>query len=49
MLELLWDLNERLNQTLIVVTHNQAIAQRADRTIHLIDGKVSDSVEDIDF
>ena len=49
MLELLWDLNERLNQTLIVVTHNQAIAQQADRTIHLVDGKVADSVEDIDF
>ena len=48
-LELLWDLNERLNQTLIVVTHNQALAQRADRIIHLVDGKVSDSVEDIDF
>ena len=49
MLELLWDLNQRLNQTLIVVTHNQAIAQRADRLIHLVDGKVSDSVQVIDF
>ena len=40
-LDLLWDLNKRLGQTLIVVTHNQAIAQRADRHIHLVDGKVT--------
>lgn len=42
-LDLLWDLNKRLDQTLIVVTHNQAIAQRADRHIYLVDGKVSNS------
>ena len=41
-LDLLWDLNKQLGQTLIVVTHNQAIAQRADRYIILADGKVSD-------
>ena len=48
-LELLWDVNERLNQTLIVVTHNRAIAERADRLIYLVDGRVSDSVEVVDF
>lgn len=40
-LDLLWDLNERLGQTLIVVTHNREIAKRADRHINLVDGKVS--------
>jgi lipoprotein-releasing system ATP-binding protein len=44
-LELLWDLNKRLGQTLIVVTHNQAIAQRANRHIYLVDGKVSNQVQ----
>ncbi|MDE0186160.1 MAG: ABC transporter ATP-binding protein [Candidatus Poribacteria bacterium] len=41
-IDLLWDLNKQLGQTLIVVTHNQAIARRADRHIILADGKVSD-------
>ena len=40
-LDLLWDLNKRLGQTLIVVTHNREIAKRADRHINLVDGKVS--------
>lgn len=40
-IDLLWDFNKQLGQTLIVVTHNQAIAQRADRHIFLADGKVS--------
>ena len=40
-LDLLWDLNKRLGQTLIVVTHNREIANRADRHINLVDGKVS--------
>jgi lipoprotein-releasing system ATP-binding protein len=48
-LDLLWDLNDALGQTLIIVTHNQAIAQRADRLIHLVDGKVSDQVQVLDF
>ena len=47
--DLLWDLNDRLNQTLIIVTHNQTLARRADRLIHLVDGKVSDQVRVLDF
>ncbi|MCH8290565.1 ATP-binding cassette domain-containing protein [Candidatus Poribacteria bacterium] len=49
LLDLLWDLNDRLGQTFIIVTHNQALAQRADRFIHLVDGKVSDQVQVLDF
>ena len=39
-LELLWNLNVKSGQTFIIVTHNQELAQRADRVVHLVDGKV---------
>ncbi len=38
--QLFWELNQRLNQTLIIVTHNIELAQRADRVIELFDGRV---------
>ena len=38
--DLLWMLNDQFNQTFIIVTHNQALAQRADRLIQLVDGQV---------
>ena len=41
-LDLLWDLNDRFEQTFIIVTHNQSLAERADRLIHLVDGRVLD-------
>lgn len=37
--ELLWKLNLELNQTFIIVTHNESLAQKADKIIRLIDGK----------
>ncbi len=40
--DLLWTLNDQFNQTFIIVTHNQALAQRADRLIQLVDGQVFD-------
>ncbi|MEE2620011.1 MAG: ABC transporter ATP-binding protein [Candidatus Poribacteria bacterium] len=40
-LDLLWDLNERLNRTLILVTHDHSLAQRADRMVHIVDGKIA--------
>ncbi len=39
-LELLWDLNAKSGQTFVIVTHNQELAQRVDRVIQLVDGKV---------
>ena len=48
-LDLLWDLNDRFGQTFIIVTHNQALAQRADRLIHLVDGKVSNQTRMADL
>ena len=38
--DLLWTLNDQFNQTFIIVTHNQTLAQRADRLIQLVDGEV---------
>jgi lipoprotein-releasing system ATP-binding protein len=37
---LLWDLNNHYNQTLIIVTHNLEIAQKADRIVELFDGQL---------
>jgi lipoprotein-releasing system ATP-binding protein len=42
--QLFWDLNNELNQTIVLVTHNMDLAKRADRIIELFDGRVkSDS------
>lgn len=38
--QLFFDLRERLNQTFVIVTHDESLAKLTDRTIHLIDGKV---------
>jgi len=38
---LLLDLNEKLNQTLIIVTHNEHLTEQATRVIELDDGKIS--------
>lgn len=40
--DLLWTLNDQFNQTFIIVTHNQALAQRADRLIQLVNGQASE-------
>ena len=32
--------NREFNQTIIMITHNEEIAQQADRIIHLEDGRV---------
>ncbi len=37
---LFWDLNNRTNQTIIIVTHNMDLAQKADRIIELSDGRI---------
>jgi lipoprotein-releasing system ATP-binding protein len=35
---LLWDISRRDRQTFIIVTHNDALAARADRVLHMRDG-----------
>jgi len=39
-LDLLNVMRERYGTTLVVVSHDPAVAERADRTIHLVDGQV---------
>ena len=41
-LDLLWDLNDRLDRTLILVTHDHGLAQRTDRIVHIVDGRITD-------
>lgn len=41
--DLLWKLNEEFNVTLFLVTHNMELANRADRIIRLVDGKIADN------
>ena len=38
--QLLWELNRNTGIALVIVTHNQEIAQRAQRTLELKDGKL---------
>ncbi|MDA1049147.1 MAG: ABC transporter ATP-binding protein [Planctomycetota bacterium] len=40
-LRVLLDLNQQLGKTVIVITHNSALAQVADRVIHLRSGEIS--------
>ncbi|MCQ2292927.1 MAG: ABC transporter ATP-binding protein [Bacteroidaceae bacterium] len=38
--QLFFRLRDEMNQTFVIVTHDDALAARCDRTIHLIDGKI---------
>jgi len=42
MLRLLVDLKDRLGKTILIITHNLAIAQIADRVIHMRSGEVTE-------
>jgi len=39
-MQLLFDLRERLGATLLLITHDAGLAARCDRTIHMADGQV---------
>ena len=43
--ELILDLNKKLNQTLIIVTHSEELTRNAHRIIHLDDGLVASDVK----
>jgi ABC-type lipoprotein export system ATPase subunit len=40
--QLFFDLRKQLNQTFLIVTHNEELAAQCDRTIHMKDGKIID-------
>ena len=40
-LDVLKEINERFKQTFIIVTHDSRLAERADRTVELVDGKIA--------
>lgn len=42
--DLLFNLNAQLNTTLVLVTHDETLAKRCQRQVHLIDGKLIESV-----
>lgn len=41
--ELMWDINNRLKQTIVIVTHDDQITKYAHRIIHIVDGKIVNS------
>ena len=38
--KLFFDLRDRLNQTFVIVTHDEKLALQTDRTIHIMDGRI---------
>ena len=38
--DLIWDINKRLSQTVVIVSHDENLAKYANRIIHVTDGKV---------
>ncbi len=44
-MDLLFDLQQQQGTTLVLVTHDPKLAERCDRTVHMIDGQLQDTAE----
>ena len=42
--QLFFDLRDKLGQTFVIVTHDESLARLTDRTIHMVDGRISSEV-----
>lgn len=42
--DLIFELNEKHGQTFIIATHNEKLAERADRIVKIVDGKIQEVV-----
>jgi len=42
---LIWDLNREMGTTFVIVTHEESLAQHADKWLRLVDGKVEEVVK----
>ncbi len=42
LMDLFVDLRKQFDQTFVIVTHDQHLANKADRTIHIVDGRIVD-------
>ena len=43
--KLFFDLRNQMHQTFVIVTHDEHLASITDRTIHMVDGRLTDSAE----
>lgn len=43
--QLFFDLRDKFGQTFVIVTHDEHLASITDRTIHMVDGRLTDSAE----
>lgn len=41
MFELILELNQKYNQSFVIVTHNEMLAEKANRVVHLLEGKAA--------
>jgi len=45
--QLFFDLRDKFGQTFVIVTHDEKLAQITDRTLHMLDGVITDGVDEL--